>query len=484
MDSIWRKMNHNPEKLAFSGHIQTEAAVIGGGMAGILTAFFLQEAGIKTILLEAGHIGEGQTGNTTAKITAQHGLIFDGLITSLGMERAELYAKANQTAIEEYRQLVERLGISCDWQDTFSCVYSTRDREVLEKEAQAAVKLGLPAEFVTETELPFPVEGGVRVNGCACFSPLDFLYKIAEKLTIYENSEVKKVEEKVITTAGGEVTAEHIIFAGHFPFLNKPGYYFARMHQERSYCLALSGAGSMKGMYYGVEEEGCSFRGLSHKGQELVLLGGCNHRTGGNDGGRYDRLREDARRFWPECREEAAWSAQDCMTLDGIPYIGRFSSQTPEWYVATGFGKWGMSHSMVSARLLTDLITGKENPYVNLFTPSRLGWNGAVNLAKQAGCSLKGYVGRKKVTAGEYLEDLEPGEGHLVEYGKGKIGAYRDEEGALHLVTARCPHLGCELTWNPDEKSWDCPCHGSRFDYEGRVLDGPAQEGIGLVWES
>lgn len=295
---------------------------------------------------------------------------------------------------------------------------------------------------------------------------------------------MKKVEEKVITTAGGEVTAEHIIFAGHFPFLNKPGYYFARMHQERSYCLALSGAGSMKGMYYGVEEEGCSFRGLSHKGQELVLLGGCNHRTGGNDGGRYDRLREDARRFWPECREEAAWSAQDCMTLDGIPYIGRFSTQTPEWYVATGFGKWGMSHSMVSARLLTDLITGKENPYVNLFTPSRLGWNGAVNLAKQAGCSLKGYVGRKKVTAGEYLEDLEPGEGHLVEYGKGKIGAYRDEEGALHLVTARCPHLGCELTWNPDEKSWDCPCHGSRFDYEGRVLDGPAQEGIGLVWES
>jgi len=172
------------------------------------------------------------------------------------------------------------------------------------------------------------------------------------------------------------------------------------------------------------------------------------------------------------------------MTLDGIPYIGRFSSQTPEWYVATGFGKWGMSHSMVSARLLTDLITGKKNPYENLFTPSRLGWNGAVNLAKQAGCSLKGYVGRKKVTAGEYLEDLEPGEGHLVEYGKGKIGAYRDEEGALHLVTARCPHLGCELTWNPDEKSWDCPCHGSRFDYEGRVLDGPAQEGIGLVWES
>ena len=453
-------------------------------MAGILTAFFLQEAGVKTILLEAGHIGEGQTGNTTAKITAQHGLLFDGLTASQGAQRAALYAKANQAGVEEYRRLVKQMDITCDWQDTFSCVYSTRDRELMEKEALAAAALGLPAEFVTETELPFAVEGGVRLENCACFSPLDFLYTLAETLTIYENSEVKKVEEKVITTAGGEVTAEHIIFAGHFPFLNKPGYYFARMYQERSYCLALSGAGSMKGMYYGVEEEDFSFRGLSHKGRELVLMGGCNHRTGGNEGGRYDRLRAASRRFWPECAEAAAWSAQDCMTLDGIPYIGRYSSQTPEWYVATGFGKWGMSHSMVSALLLTDLITGKENPYEELFTPARLGWNGAVNLAKQAGCSLKGFMGKRNATAGEYLEDLEPGEGHLVEYGKGKIGAYRDEEGSLHLVTARCPHLGCELTWNPDEKSWDCPCHGSRFDYEGRVLDGPAQEGIGLVWES
>ena len=354
MDSIWKKMNHNPEKLAFSGHIQTEAAVIGGGMAGILTAFFLQEAGVKTILLEAGHIGEGQTGNTTAKITAQHGLLFDGLTASQGAQRAALYAKANQAGVEEYRRLVKQMDITCDWQDTFSCVYSTRDRELMENEALAAAALGLPAEFVTETELPFAVEGGVRLENCACFSPLDFLYTLAETLTIYENSEVKKVEEKVITTAGGEVTAEHIIFAGHFPFLNKPGYYFARMYQERSYCLALSGAGSMKGMYYGVEEEDFSFRGLSHKGREMVLMGGCNHRTGGNEGGRYDRLRAASRRFWPECAEAAAWSAQDCMTLDGIPYIGRYSSQTPEWYVATGFGKWGMSHSMVSALLLTD----------------------------------------------------------------------------------------------------------------------------------
>ncbi|MFR6329666.1 MAG: Rieske 2Fe-2S domain-containing protein [Eisenbergiella sp.] len=221
-------------------------------------------------------------------------------------------------------------------------------------------------------------------------------------------------------------------------------------------------------------KEGCSSGDYPIKGRSSFCLA-LQYRTGGNES-RYDSC-GDARQFrW----NAGSAAAQDC-DADGIPYRTFFRRRRNGMWRRDG--KWGRPfHGIRPAA--TDLITGKENPYVNLFTPSRLGWNGAVNLAKQAGCSLKGYVGRKKVTAGEYLEDLEPGEGHLVEYGKGKIGAYRDEEGALHLVTARCPHLGCELTWNPDEKSWDCPCHGSRFDYEGRVLDGPAQEGIGLVWES
>lgn len=483
MDSIWRKITHNPERLALSGHIQTEAAVIGGGMAGILTAFFLQEAGVKTIVLEAGHVGEGQTGSTTAKITAQHGLIYDGLIHSQGKEKAALYARANSRAVEDYRSLVQSRNIQCRWLDCPAYLYTRCKRDVVENEVRACNELGLPVTFVTDTQLPFPVAGAAKMEGQACFSPLEFLFNIAGELTVYENTEVKRVEGKVITTAGGDVTAEHIVFAGHFPFINRPGYYFARMHQDRSYCLALSGAGHMEGMYYGMDEGDYSFRGLRLEDKDLVILGGCNHRTGANEGGRYERLRNSARSYWPDCKEEAAWSAQDCMTLDAVPYIGRFSPAAPGWYVATGFGKWGMSHSMVAARLLADLITGKENPAKEVFTPSRFGWDAAESLAKQAGCTIKGYVGKRNATGGEHLEDLRPGEGHLVEYGNGKIGAYRDESGTLHLVSARCPHLGCELTWNPDEKSWDCPCHGSRFDYEGKVLDGPAQENIGLRWE-
>lgn len=329
MDSIWRKITHNPERLALSGHIQTEAAVIGGGMAGILTAFFLQEAGVKTIVLEAGHVGEGQTGSTTAKITAQHGLIYDGLIHSQGKEKAALYARANSRAVEDYRSLVQSRNIQCRWLDCPAYLYTRCKRDVVENEVRACDELGLPVTFVTDTQLPFPVAGAAKMEGQACFSPLEFLFNIAGELTVYENTEVKRVEGKVITTAGGDVTAEHIVFAGHFPFINRPGYYFARMHQDRSYCLALSGAGHMEGMYYGMDEGDYSFRGLRLEDKELVILGGCNHRTGANEGGRYERLRNSARSYWPDCKEEAAWSAQDCMTLDAVPYIGRFSPAAP-----------------------------------------------------------------------------------------------------------------------------------------------------------
>lgn len=212
-------------------------------MAGILTAFFLQEAGVKTIVLEAGHVGEGQTGSTTAKITAQHGLIYDGLIHSQGKEKAALYARANSRAVEDYRSLVKSRNIQCRWLDCPAYLYTRCKRDVVENEVRAYDGLGLPVTFVTDTQLPFPVAGAAK-GRAACFSPLEFLFNIAGELTVYENTEVKRVEGKVITTAGGDVTAEHIVFAGHFPFINRPGYYFARMHQDRSYCLALSGARS------------------------------------------------------------------------------------------------------------------------------------------------------------------------------------------------------------------------------------------------
>lgn len=361
----------------------------------------------------------------------------------------------------------------------------------MQAEAQAERKLGFAAEFVTETELPFPVAGAVRMDGQACFSPLRFLYAIARGLEIYENTPVKKVERlengnTLLHTPEGCVEAEKVVFATHYPMLKLPGIYFARLFQERSYVTALRGAGTVENMYIGTDENSWSVRSVKGKmGEEdLILLGGAGHRTGGNQGGRYEVLREAAGRFWKGSMETAHWSAQDCMTLDHVPYIGRLSLSQPGWYTATGFGKWGMSHSMVAALLLTDLITDRKNLWEEVYTPLRFGAASAGALYQNAGCSLKGLAGKQRQGKQKRAEDLLPQEGALVKNKNGKAGAYRDEEGRLHLVRARCPHLGCELTWNPDEKSWDCPCHGSRFGYDGSVLDGPAAKPIGIRQEA
>lgn len=484
--SIWQEGNHAPEREAVVGKLCVDTAVVGGGMAGILTAFYLQAAGVEAVVLEAERVGSGQTGRTTAKVTAQHGAVYAGLLGALGEERSAAYAEANRRAVEEYGRLVREERIECGWQECSAYCYSTRNRERMEKEAQAEEKLGFAAAFTRETELPFSIEGAVKMEGQACFSPLRFLHALSEKLTVYENSRVLRIEKQadgwtMLYTKEGGVRAKRVVFATHFPLMKWPGYFFARLHQDRSYVLAVSGAGSMEGMYIGAEEGGLSFRGVEEEGG-LILLGGCAHRTGGNEGGRYAFLAAEAERFWPGYTERARWSAQDCMSLDGIPYIGRLSQGHPFWYVATGFGKWGMSHSMVSALLIRDLILERENPWERVFSPSRFAGQDVGGLVKNAGCSVKGLVGRSGKEKDVHPEEMTAGEGRILRYGDGLVGVSRDEEGNLHLVSARCPHMGCELVWNPDEMSWDCPCHGSRFGYDGRVLDGPAQVGIGLEW--
>ena len=486
-ESIWEQQAHEAERPAFSGRKKVGTAVIGGGMAGILTAFYLKEAGREALVLEAARIGSGQTGRTTAKVTAQHGACYSRLIQELGAKKAGLYAAANRRAVEEYRRLVREKCIECGWQECASFCYSTVDGDGMRAEAEAEQRLGFDAAYVTETELPFPVEGAVRMEGQACFSPLRFLFALARELEVYENTSVQKVEQlengnTLLHVPDGCVEAEQVIFATHFPMLKLPGAYFARLHQERSYVLALQGAGTVENMYIGAEENGWSVRGVKGEdgGKDLLLLGGAGHRTGGSSGGRYEVLQEAARRFWQDSLETARWSAQDCMTLDNVPYIGRLSPSHPGWYVATGFGKWGMSHSMVAALLLTDMIAGEKNIWEEVYTPRRFGGEDAAALCKNAGCTVKGLAGKRDVGQEKRAEDILPGEGGLIKGEDGKTGAYRDEDGRLYLVRARCPHMGCELAWNPDEKSWDCPCHGSRFGYDGRVLDGPAAKSIAL----
>lgn len=442
MESVWTADTNIRRRNPLSGDLETEAVVIGAGLTGILTAYYLKQEGISVAVLETDRIGSGQTKNTTAKITSQHGLIYHRLIRVFGREMAAHYAMANENAIGEYERLILEKGIDCDFTRDFACLYSQREESVLQQEAEAAKSLGINASFKKESGLPFPVAGVTRFERQARFHPLKFLEAMAEEVTIYEQTKALRVEGQQVETEKGCVRAKHIIFACHFPFTNVPGYYFARMYQERSYVTAWEGTGGIDGMYLGIDREELSFRPQG----TLLFLGGGNHRTGkSSQSGQYESLRRAAEMLYPCSTEAAHWSAQDCMTLDGIPYIGQFSGKRPGWYIATGFGKWGMTSAMVSAQILTRLITGRDCPEGDIFSPRRRFTAGA---AKKLACH-----------GGHTLIGLAK---HLLPSGKGDI-------------IPDCPHLGCRLEWNPEEESYDCPCHGSRFDREGRLIDGPAQ---------
>ncbi len=470
-ESIWLKECEIAARPKLQEDIETEIAVIGAGLAGVLIAHRLQQAGKQVVVLEAERIAGGQTKNTTAKITAQHGFIYDYLLRKFGLRKATAYATANMRAIEWYKKMAE--NIDCDFIEQDAYIYSLFNTSKLKAEAKACREVGLPAEFVNDIELPFNVAGAVRMKGQAQFQPLRFIKALVDELTIYENTRVKEVKDNTLFCDYARVEAEKIVFACHYPFVNFPGLYFTRMHQERSYVLALTNVPKFSGMYIRDEKGGYSFRYY----KDLLLLGGGGHRTGDNkSGGKYELLKNTANRLFPECKEVARWSAQDCITADGIPYIGRFSKGKPDWYVATGFGKWGMTTASLAAEIITDLICGKENAATEVFTPTRISLNSAIGIAKEGMHSAKGLIKENLIIPRNALENLEIGQGGIVEFKGEKLGVYRKSETEYYCVDTRCPHLGCRLEWNPDEKSWDCPCHGSRYDYTGKLIDNPAQK--------
>ena len=407
-------------------HVKTDVLIIGGGMAGLLCGYRLQKNGVSCVIAEAAEIAGGTTGNTTAKVTSQHGLCYRNLISRFGHGIAELYLEANEQALLDLRNLCRQ--IDCDWKDQDNFIYTTKDLQKLEKELSALNVLGYPASLEKDLPLPFPTLGGVKFPRQGQFHPRKFLSAIVPMLTIYEHTPVRLLEKNRAVTDFGSITAEKIIVATHFPFLNKHGSFFLKLYQQRSYVLALEHAPAFEGMYLDEQENGLSFR---HWGSRL-LLGDGGHRTG-KAGGGWKVLEDKAQLFYPNAGITHRWAAQDCMSLDGMPYIGQYSAGTPNLYVATGFNKWGMTTSMAAAGLLTDLILGRKNPYEEVFSPSRNMFH------PQLGINLM-----------ESTKNL------------------------LSLSPKRCPHLGCALKWNPRERSWDCPCHGSRFTEDGKLLDNPA----------
>ncbi len=421
------------------------------------------------------------TKGTTAKVTSQHNLIYAKLIETIGLRAAGQYADANERAVEGYRSLIRAKGIDCEWEEQSAYLYSVKDAALLQKEAAAAKKLGIAAQVTDRIGgLPFAVKAALRFENQAQFHPLKFAAALLKDLTVYEQTRVTELKDQEAVTDRGSVFAKDIVFATHYPFVNVPGFYFARLRQERSYVLALRDAPKVEGMALGIDSPSYSFRNSG----DYLLLGGAGHRTGENQaGGRYEELRRQAKAWYPDAKEAYYWSAQDGITPDAVPYIGRYSSSRPHWYVAAGFQKWGMTSSMVAARTIAEMITGKANDGAGVFSPQRLHVAASAKvLAEDTGKAVSNLAKEIFKAPPQALLDVLPGKSGIVDYEGEKVGVYRNEEGDCFYVTTRCPHLGCQLAFNPDERTWECPCHGSRFDYRGKLLDGPAQTDITLVF--
>lgn len=423
MEALWNEFRL-PEFPRLEQDIKTDVLIIGGGMTGLLCAYFMKKAGISCILVEENRICSGVTGNTTAKLTAQHGELYHKLITKIGAEGAALYYQVNKEAIAQFRQLSKK--IDCDLETADSFLYRRENREKLERELLTLEKIGAAAQWTEQTELPFPVVGAICLPDQAQLHPLKFAAGIGMALPVYEHTAVRSFDGKKYHTDCGTIRADKTVIATHFPMWNKHGLYPVKLYQDRSYVLALENAPALQGMYRDGNPKGLSFR----RAGEYLLLGGGAHRTGKAGGAWPDA---EAKQYYPNSKVAYRWAAQDCMTLDGMPYIGQYSRNTPDLYVATGFNKWGMTGSIVAAQLLTELVRGREHPCEELFSPSRSIWHPqlAVNAVEAVAHLLKPTV-------------------------------------------PRCPHMGCALKWNSREHSWDCPCHGSRFSEDGTRLNNPA----------
>lgn len=471
--------------------ISADVAVIGGGLAGITTAWLLKQEGLQVVVLEADRVCQGTTGHSTAKITSQHDLIYATLDKEFGREKAQQYADANETAVKTMADIVEAHKIDCDFQWQPAFVYTEQDKyvEEIEREAEIAKVLGIAAEYVQDPGLPFAVKAALRFDNQAQFHPRKYVLALAQAIPgdgceIYENTKVVGLEEGTITTislaSGKKVRADRVVLATHFPIHDGLGFYFARMYPERSYILACRTEGKLpQGMFITAESPGRSLRTQPAKDGDLLLVGGEHHKTGAGQGvAHYQRLMEFADTNFTVTDIPHRWSAQDYTTLDNIPFIGKIRKGVDNIFVATGFRKWGISTSTVAGLVIRDMMLWGSSPWQDVFSPQR-----GLSL-KSAGklISINADVAKELVAgklAGTEGGEIPRGEAKVISGEGTKVGAYRDEQGKLHLVDITCTHFGCELKWNSAEKTWDCPCHGSRFSPDGSIVDGPALKPLG-----
>lgn len=488
LKSYWIMSTKETDYPSLDEDIKVDVAIIGGGIVGITAGYLLKKEGTNVAIIEASRIVQGATGFTTAKITSQHHLIYDKIINSMGIDFAKQYADANESSIGFIEDIANELNIDCDFERLPAYMYTRKQEYIkdIEKEAEAALKLGIKAKCIDKLPIDLNIESALVFENQAQFHPRKYLLPIAEKIPgdgshIFENTEVVEIEKgnlvTIITNKGKKVRASKVIIASHFPCYDGMGLYLTRLRPQRSYVIATSIKEKFpSGMFINAENPGRSLRSQYDGKNQLVLVGGEGHKAAHGDSfnEHYDNLQKFAKSIFNVKDVPYRWSTQDYITLDNVPYVGKLTSTEENIYVATGFREWGMTNGTAAARLLTDKILGKNNPWEEVFNPSRPFSGAAYKKLFVENLDVAKELIISKIKYSENEINIKCGEGKIVELDGDKYGAYKDDEGKLHIVDITCTHVGCELKWNDAEKSWDCACHGSRFTYDGEILEGPA----------
>ncbi|MBS6507573.1 MAG: FAD-dependent oxidoreductase [Paraclostridium bifermentans] len=467
--------------------LEVDTLIVGGGIVGVTTAYLLSKKGIETAIVDAHKIGYGSSGRNTGKVTSQHGIVYSKIRNKYGLDSAKLYHEGNESAIDLIEEIVKSNNIDCNFERLSSFIYSDNENyiEELEEEYQTCKKLGIDCKYHKSLDIPFDVKGAIEFYNQAQFNPkkyLDALTKECLKLgvKVYEETPIVDHEKENIynlkTKDGKTIKALNVILASHVPWYDGLNLYFAKEKGERSYLLAGEYERDIpKGMYLSVEDSGFTFKPYCGDGQNLIILGGGDHKVGQckNEGEIYEGLIHELGEKFKVKQFKCKWSAQDYISFDNIPYIGYVNKKEDNFYVATGFCKWGMTNGTLASMIIRDLICYRESKFEDIFNPSRKGSVFTTEFITQNVNVAWEYISGK-LKIGDNNLILEKGESKVVNVDGKRCGAYKDYDGKLYIVDITCTHLGCELTFNSAEKTWDCPCHASRFDYKGNVIEGPA----------
>lgn len=488
MKSLWNESN-NLEFNKINSNYQCDVCIIGGGISGISTGYYLSKEGLKVMVVEKNTIGSKTTGKTTAKITYQHNLIYNYLIESYGYNFAKAYLNANKEAILNIKNIIDLENIDCDFEYTDNIIYTCKQENLVKihKEVKALQELSENAEFVTNTDLPFEIVGGVKIKNQAQFNPIKYIYGLSSVIIknggkIFTDSiavGITKLKDGYETVVNDyKIKSKYVVLASHYPFKNFPGFHFLKMYQSTSYVLAIDPHEKVDDrMYINIEKPVYSLKTALINKKRILLVGGGDHKTGYSLDRKktYGYLEEFIKKYYPKAEVLYKWSTRDCITLDKIPYIGKYSTMYPNVFIETGYNKWGMTSSNVAANIVKDMIIGKENKYSFVFNSLRLkpikNRKEFNNMFKQV---FKSYIVNRIKIPEEDISKIKKNNGAIIKVKGNVVGIYKDNNGVVYAVKPTCTHLGCLLTWNNIDKTWDCPCHGSRFNYDGKNLYDPA----------